>query len=79
MDVPISTLSGAAPPGTSALCSLFGESTPFTPAELASLYHTKSNYLAQYTASLDKAIAGGYILAADRASLLAQAQQVQIP
>jgi hypothetical protein len=79
VDVPISTLSGAAPPGTSALCSLFGQSTPFTPAELASLYHTKSNYLAQYTASLDKAIAGGYILAADRASLLAQAQQVQIP
>jgi hypothetical protein len=79
VDVPISTLSGAAPAGTSALCSLFGQSTPFTPTELASLYHSSSNYLAAYTASLNKAIAGGFILAADRASLLAQAQQVQIP
>jgi hypothetical protein len=38
-----------------------------------------SNYVAQYTKSLDKAIASGYILSADRASLLAQAEQVQFP
>ena len=79
VDVPVSTLSGAAPPGTSVLCSLFGSSTPFSPYELASLYGTKGKYLATYTASLDKAIAGGYILPADRAELLAQAQQVQFP
>jgi hypothetical protein len=46
---------------------------------LASLYQTKSNYLASYTASLDKAIKQGFILPADRAGLLAQAQQVQFP
>ncbi len=79
VDVPVSTLSGAAPAGTSALCSLFGQSTPFTPAQLASLYPTKAAYLAAYKASLNKSIAGGYILPADRAALLAQAQQVQIP
>ena len=33
----------------------------------------------QYTKSLDKAIASGYILSADKASLLAQAEQVQFP
>ncbi len=79
VDVPVSTLSGAAPAGTSVLCSLFGESTPFSPAVLSNLYHSKAGYLAAYQASLDKSIAQGYILPADRSELLAQAQQVQIP
>ena len=79
VDVPVSTLSGAAPAGANALCSLFGSAVPFSPSTLTSLYQTKSNYLAAYSASLDKAIKGGYILPADRAALLAQAQQVQIP
>ena len=65
--------------GASAICSLFGSAMPFRPATLAGLYHTKSNYLSLYQASLDKAIAGGYILGADRAGLLAQANQVQLP
>jgi len=70
---------GAAPAGASAICSLFGSAVPFSPGTLTSLYQTKSNYLAAYTANLDKAIKGGYILSADRATLLSQAQQVQIP
>jgi hypothetical protein len=79
VDVPVSTLSGAAPTGSSELCGLFGSTISFSPATLASLYHTKSNYLSLYKASLDKAIAGGYILSADRAGLLAQAELVQLP
>jgi hypothetical protein len=79
VNVPISTLSGIAPKGSSIICSFFGSSTPFTQAELVSLYHSKSGYLAAYTASLDRAIADGFILAADRASLLAHAEQVQLP
>jgi hypothetical protein len=79
VDVPISTLSGAAPAGTSVICSLFGETTPFTTARLTSLYGSPANYVSKYTASLNQAIAGGYILPADRAELLAQAQQVQFP
>ena len=79
VDVPVSTLSGAAPAGASAICSLFGSAVAFSPGTLTSLYQTKSNYLAAYSASLDKAIKGGYILSADRTTLLAQAQQVQIP
>ena len=79
VDVPVSTLSGAAPPGSSELCGLFGSTMSFSPTTLASLYRTKSNYLSLYKASLDKAIAGGYILSADRAGLLAQADQVQLP
>jgi hypothetical protein len=79
VDVPVSTLSGAPPAGASAICGLFGSTVAFTPAQLASLYGTQSNYLAAYTKSLDKDVAEGYILSADKASLLATAQQVPIP
>jgi len=76
VDVPVSTLSGAAPAGASAICSLFGSTTSFSQSMLRNLYHSKSNYLASYKTDLDKAINRGFILRADRAALLAQAQQV---
>jgi hypothetical protein len=79
VDVPVSTLSGAPAAGANAICSLFGSTVAFTPAQLTSLYGTPSNYVAHYTESLNKAIAGGYILSADKASLLAEAEQVQFP
>jgi hypothetical protein len=77
VQVPISTLSGATPPGASSICSLFGSTTPFSQSELISLYGSPANYLKKYTSSLNKAIASGFILPADRAELLARAQQVQ--
>jgi Alpha/beta hydrolase domain len=77
VDVPVSTLSGAAPAGASPICSLFGSTTTFSPEMLASLYGTKASYVAKYTADLDRAIDKGYILPVDRSSLLAQARQVQ--
>ena len=79
VDVPISTLSGAPPSGASPVCALFGSTIPFSPTTLAGLYVDKARYLQRYQPSLDGSIRGGYILAADRASLLAQAQQVTIP
>jgi len=79
VDVPVSILSGAPAPGASAICSLFGQTIAFSPATLTSLYQTKNNYLAKFTASLNKAIKGGYVLAADRSALLAQAEAVQFP
>lgn len=79
VDVPVSTLSGNAPRGTSLICSLFGSTVAFSPQMLASLYGTRANYLAKYSAELDGAIAGRYILAADRPTLLARAQQVRFP
>ncbi len=77
VDVPVSTLSGAPAAGASTICGLFGSTVAFTPAQLAGLYGTQSSYIAAYTKSLDKAIAEGYILDADKASLLAAAHQVQ--
>jgi hypothetical protein len=79
VDVPVSTLSGAPAAGANAICGLFGSTVAFTPAQLASLYGSQGNYITQFTKSLNKAIAGGYILSADKASLLAAAQQVQFP
>ncbi len=79
VDVPVSTLSGAPPKGAGEICSLFGSTMPFSSSELVSLYGTKSHYLSLYKASLNKAIAKGFILGADRAALLAQAEQVQLP
>ena len=78
VDVPVSTLSGAPPAGASTVCSLFGSTTPFSPATLTALYGSEAKYQQQYQRSLDDSIHGGYIVAADRASLLAMAQQVAI-
>ena len=79
VDVPVSTLSGAPPQGSSELCGLFGSTVPFSPQTLVALYGTKAGYVAAYTTDLDRTIAAGYILAADRASLLAEAAQVSFP
>ncbi len=79
VDVPVSTLSGAPPSGANAFCSLFGSTTAFSSQMLATIYHSKAEYLARYTASLDRAIKDGYILPADRGALLAQASAVQFP
>jgi hypothetical protein len=79
VDVPVSTLSGAPAAGATPICALFGSTVAFPPAQLAALYGTQGNYVAQYTKSLNKTIASGYILSADKASLLAQAEQVQFP
>ena len=77
VDVPVATLTGTPAPGANAICSLFGQTIAFSPATLTSLYQSKSNYVAEYTSSLNKAIKGGFILAADRPALLAQAEAVQ--
>ena len=77
VDVPVSTLTGSVPKGTSTICSLFGQTLPFTATKMAHLYGTKPHYLALYTADLNKAIANRYILPADKSELLAQAQTVE--
>lgn len=79
VDVPVSTLTGTAPPGTSVICSLFGTTTPFSAAELTGLYGSKVNYVAKYSADLQKAIGGRYLLSSERQELLAQAGLVQFP
>jgi hypothetical protein len=76
VDVPVSALSGEAPAGASRLCSLFGTTRPFETAELVGLYGDEARYVVAYEASLDAAIAAGFLLESDRAELLAQAKAV---
>jgi hypothetical protein len=79
VDVPVSTLSGAPATGANAICSLFGSTTAFSEQKLVSLYRTRARYLAEFRASLDRAISEGFILPADRSALIAQAEQVRFP
>ena len=79
VDTPVAALSGQAPAGASVLCSLFGSTMPLDVATLVRLYHDKSGYVAAYTGALDRAIGGGFLLAADRDALLTQAEQFAFP
>ncbi|HMD46832.1 MAG TPA: alpha/beta hydrolase domain-containing protein [Acidimicrobiales bacterium] len=79
VDTPVATLSGAAPASTATICALFGSATPFDATTLVRLYHDKAGYLADFERSLAGAISRGYLLAADRGALLAQARAVPFP
>jgi hypothetical protein len=79
VDTPVSTLSGSPAPGASVICGLFGSTFSFSPQMLSALYGSPRGYLARYTAALDRSIAAGYVLSADRSALLAQARRVSFP
>ena len=76
VDVPTSALSGEGPPGSELLCRLFGSSTPFDAATLASRYGSRDAYLEQFDASLDDAVAAGFVRQADRDAYAAEAREV---
>lgn len=70
VDVPTQVLSGLGQSGDG-FAFLFGTTAPLDPARLAARYPGgRDDYLARFTASLDEAIAAGYILAADREEIL---------
>jgi hypothetical protein len=73
VDVPAATLSGD-PVGDVLMCQLFGSTTTFPPARLRELYGSRDAYLAAFDASLDQAVAGGWVLPEDRAELAAEAR-----
>jgi hypothetical protein len=79
VDTPVAALSGQAPASATVLCSLFGSTTPFDSATLVRLYHDRAGYLSAYQRDLDATIHAGFLLPADRAALLAQAQQFAFP
>ncbi len=79
VDAPVDVLSGLPAPNSSVICILSGTTTPIPPATLAQRYPTKAAYVAEYTKATDAAIKAGFVLSADRAALLAQAQPARIP
>ena len=76
VDVPVAAYSGAAPTGTSVLCSLFGQTKAFDQATLKQLYGTKDSYVQKYTDATDRTIAAGFMLQADRAAIIAETNKV---
>jgi hypothetical protein len=77
LDAPVASYTGVSN-AASVLCLLFGKTTPFDAATLHKLYPDKQAYLDAYTKALDAAIGGGFMLEADRAAILAEAQKVSI-
>ncbi|HTU36825.1 MAG TPA: alpha/beta hydrolase domain-containing protein [Acidimicrobiales bacterium] len=73
VDVPTAVMSGLGQSGET-FAMLFGRTEPFDDATLAELYPGgRADYLRRFEAALDAAIAAGFILADDRAEILAVA------
>lgn len=75
VEVPTATLSGE-PSGDSALCALFGSTTPFPPQELDARYGSREAYLERYEQALDRSIEDGFVLEADRSTAVAEAEEI---
>lgn len=74
VDVPTARLSGVADAAAGLLPALFGVTEAFDQPTLDRLYPGgKGEYLERFAASLDQAIASGFLLAADREEILALA------
>jgi hypothetical protein len=76
IDVPVAVYSGVPADSSNLVCALFGNTRPLDAATLHRLYPSKDAYVTAFTGATDKAIAAGYILPADRAEILAGAQQM---
>ena len=76
INVPIAAYSGVPADTSNTLCILFGSTNPFDAATLASLYPNQSAYLTAFTTATDTAITAGYILAADRKTILTDAAKI---
>jgi hypothetical protein len=79
VDVPVSTLSGQAPEGSSIVCLLMGSTTPLPPDRLAELYPSADDYLAAWEEAADAAVASGFVLDDDRQALLDDADPGAVP
>jgi hypothetical protein len=72
VDVPVATLSGLGQSGTG-FCRIFGTTTPFDAAKLASLYPSHGAFVKAWNAATDKAVHAGFVVAADAPGIKAAA------
>jgi hypothetical protein len=79
VDAPTVVLSGEPVPGTSVLCSLFGNMTPISSTQLSTLYPTHQDYVDAVTASADAAVGSGFLLQPEADAYVAQAQDAPVP
>ncbi|RAY12975.1 hypothetical protein DPM19_22835 [Actinomadura craniellae] len=77
VDAPVATLSGLGQTG-SVFCFLFGTTTPFGAAKLATLYPTRAHFVARWSAATASGVAAGFVRPADAALLVAAARASEI-
>ena len=78
VDAPIAKLSGIASSANSALCRLFGVTTPFDAATLAALYPTHAAFVKAWNKAVDASVKAGFVLPADAVNLKKAAAQSTI-
>jgi hypothetical protein len=79
VDAPIATFSGQASSSASLLCGFFGQTTPFTAAQLSALYSSHADYVNKVTAATAAAQKAGFVLEADAPAIAAEAQSSPVP
>ncbi|HVJ97614.1 MAG TPA: alpha/beta hydrolase domain-containing protein, partial [Acidimicrobiia bacterium] len=78
LDTPVDVLSGVPGPAAQTVCILSGSTKPLSEARLAELYSSRAEYVEQYDADTDKAIAAGHLLEGDREAIIAYSQPDRI-
>ncbi len=76
VEVPFAGLSGDPGEGGGVICSLFGTTTPFDPAEMTTRYGSSLEYVDLVGAAYDDAVAAGFALESDRSTVLDEAAAV---
>jgi Alpha/beta hydrolase domain len=75
VDVPVAVLSGMGNDGA-AIARICGTTIPFSAEQLASLYPSKADYIAQFDAATDDAVAAGWFLETDAPEIKAIAAEL---
>ena len=78
VDVPVDKLSGESAPGGPIACLLFGSTTPLPADRIAARYASADAYLEAFTQAADATIRAGFMLAEDRAAVLADADPARV-
>ncbi len=78
VDVPVAVQSGVPADASKVICALFGSARPLSAAVLHQLYASKAQFLAEYDRAADRSISAGYVLAADRPALVAEARKANL-
>jgi hypothetical protein len=69
VDVPIARLSGLPPANAPGFCVLFGQTTPFTPKQISTLYPTHEKFAKEWRKAVRRDLRAGYLLREDAARL----------
>jgi hypothetical protein len=79
VDVPTEKVTGVAEQAMGWPFSLLGSSTRFPPEKLAALYRDHQDYVDKVVAAARRAVVAGFLLPADEAEIVRQAQGAKVP